>query len=348
MSKSGGMAATPAYWLVLGAVSLWVLAAFLTPSPRHSGLNLYPEIQFPDLVKGTAHRPFVYRTLLPTTVRLLTAATPGSWREQVDRWTRVRPPLRRMFRILGWGERETTQYYFAALLMWISYLGFAHFTVLLTCRQLGWRASIPWRIVLGSAALLLLPACFKYSSFPYDPPQLFLFTLALFLVSEGRFRGFFLVFLLCCLNKETAALLIPIHAAVRRGREPVPVTAYRTALMAVGFMVIKGGLTWVFRDNPGPIMEFHLRDHNLGWLLGGWSAAEVAAIVVIPALVAFRWKRKPAFLRTAFLGTLPLLVLIALFYGFIDEWRIYYEAYAVVFALSVATLRSVAGRDIPT
>ncbi|MEN8005834.1 MAG: hypothetical protein ABFS42_02420 [Candidatus Krumholzibacteriota bacterium] len=346
MAKGDGTMMRWVYWLVLAAVSLWVLASFLTPSDRHSGLNLYPEIQFPKMVQGTAHRPFVYRTLLPTTVRVLEAATPKALREKLDDLTARQPYKRRVFHILGWERQGSIKYYYAALLMWGSFLGFAHFATSLTCRRLGWRASALWRTALGAAVLLGLPAFFKYSSFSYDPPQLFLFTLALYLLSTERTRGFFIVFLLCCLNKETAALLIPIQAAHRWGKDPVRKIVRESGLLIAGFVVIKGGLAWVFRDNPGAFMEFHLWDHNKDWLLGGWSAAEVVVIVVVAALVLYRWRDKPRFLRIALVGTLPVQVLIALFYGFIDEWRIYYEAYAVVFGLVVATVRLYAGSGL--
>jgi len=329
-----------AYWGVLAAVGLWVLATFLTPTARHSGLNLYKETRFPAMVQGTAYRPFVSRTLLPTTVRALTAATPKAWREELAHLTERRPRLRRIFDILGWEYEGATRYYFAALLMWVSFIGFAHYTVALTCHQLEWSAGAAWRTTLGAAALLGLPALFKYSSFPYDPPQLFLFTLALNLLASERTRAFLVVFLLCCLNKETALLLIPIHAVFRGGKVPKPKVYRESGFLIAGYLAIKGGLTWVFRGNPGSFVEFHLLDHNLAWLLGGWSVTEVIVILILVPLVFIRWNQKPPFLRIAFLGIVPILVFFALFIGFIDEWRIYYEAYPVVFGLTVATWRT--------
>jgi hypothetical protein len=332
-----------AYWAVLAAVGLWVLAAFLTPTARHSGLNLYDEIRFPKMVQGTAYRPFVARTLLPSTVRALTAATPVAWREGLDRITERNPRLNGIFDTLGWEYKGSVQYYYAALLMWISFVGFAHFTVALTCRQLEWSAGAVWRTALGAAALLGLPALFKYSSFPYDPPQLFLFTLALYLMATGRTRAFLVVFLLCCLNKETAALLIPINAFYRRGKATAQEIRRELVFLIAGYVVIKGGLIWVFRDNPGSFVEFHLVDHNLPWLVNGWSATEVIVILVLATLVFVRWREKPSFLRIALLGILPVQVGLALFIGFIDEWRIYYEVYPIVFGLTVATLRLFVG-----
>jgi len=331
------------YLVILAAVALWVLAAFLTPTARHSGLNLYEETRFPAMVQGTAYRPFVYRTLLPSTVRALTAATPAAWREGLDRVTERRPRLRRIFDVLGWEYQGSIRYYYAAFLMWISFVGFAHFTVALTCHQLGWSAKVAWRTTLGAAALLGLPALFKYSSFPYDPPQLFLFTLALYFLATERTRAFLVVFLFCCLNKETAALLIPIHAVYLRRKVPVQRIFRESGFLIAGYVVIKGGLVWMFRDNPGSLVEFHLLDHNLAWLAGGWSAAEMIVILILATLVFIRWREKPLFLRIAFLGIIPIQVFFALFIGFIDEWRIYYEAYPIVFGLTAATWRLLVG-----
>ena len=343
MGRENNRALQWVYWVILSGVGLWILAAFLTPTARHSGLNLYEEVRFPNMVQGTAYRPFVSRTLLPSTVRVLTVVTPATWRKELDHITESRSHLRRIFDNLGWEYRESIQYYFAALLMWVSFVGFAHFTAELTCHQLGWSPGMVWRTALGAAALLGLPALFKYSSFPYDPPQLFLFTLALYLLATGRTRVFLVVFLFCCLNKETAVLLIPIHAVYRRGKAPAGEILRESGLLIAGFAIIKGGLVWVFRNNPGSFVEFHLWDHNLAWLRGGWSAAEVVVILILATLVLVRWFEKPSFLRIAFLGILPIQVCFALFIGFVDEWRIYYEAYPVVFGLTAATWRLFVG-----
>ncbi len=326
------------YWLVLGAIGLWVLVLFLTPSGRHSGLNSYAETHFPTMVQGTAYKPFVARTFLPSTVRILTQFTPSALREWADGTTEKTPLLRQGFDRFGWEYNNSVQYYFAALLMWLSFVGFAHFTVLLVCQQLEWPAVTVLRAILGGLALLGLPALFKYSSFAYDPSQLFLFSLALYLLASKKARWFRFVFILCCLSKETALLLIPLYITSRWDQRSTREFKADLGYLLASYAIIKGSLIWAFRNNPGSFVEVHLLGHNLDWFLHDRQWEEIAVILGIAALVFFRWNQKPRFLRQAFLVTVPIIAGSSLVFGFVDEWRIYYEAYPIVFALIVASL----------
>jgi len=336
------------YWVILAGFGLWVLVAFLTPSARHSGLNLYEETRFPAMVQGTAYKPFVYRTILPGTVRILTIVTPQAWHRKADEFTGQNQWARKTFQRFEWDFQDTLQYYFAAFLMWLSYVGFAHVTVRLTCQQLQWKAAVGWQAAMGAVALLGLPAMFKYSSFPYDPSQLFLFSLALSLLASERIKSFGLVFLLCCLSKETAVLLIPVHGFFRWKNHPAKLVRQELIILILSFAIIKGGLIWMYRDNPGTFAKIHLFDHNLGWILGQWRWIEMSVALVLAYLVFFRWQDKPRFLRVAFLCIMPVLLGMALIIGFFDEWRIFYEVYAIIFAMGVATVRFLTSSAIST
>ena len=76
---------TIVYLATLVGLSLFLLNIFARPVERvRSGMNGYYRIAFLDMVHGTAHKPFVYRTLLPTTVRIVAAITPVGMRERFD------------------------------------------------------------------------------------------------------------------------------------------------------------------------------------------------------------------------------------------------------------------------
>jgi hypothetical protein len=147
------------------------------------------------------------------------------------------------------------------------------------------------------------------------------------------------LFTLACINKETAVLLVPIFFFCNRGE--ISGALFKRLLAAqVGiFVAVKAVLAVGFRDNPGPFMEFHLLDHNLNVLAAGYGWAPFLLLALLVFVCFYRWNQKPAFLRTAFVFTLPALLVISLFVGWIDEWRVYYEAYPVVFAMAVHTFR---------
>src|SRR4030067_2989914 len=66
----------------------------------------------------------------------------------------------------------------------------------------------PWLSdFLPILAVIFLPAFFKYYTYLYDFPILFLFTLSLLLLIREKPIPFLLVFILATLNKETSILL---------------------------------------------------------------------------------------------------------------------------------------------
>lgn len=331
---------------VLPVVAAWVLVAFIRPCGPHNGLNQYERAPFLDLVHGTAYHPYVNRALLPATVRVIAAATPLSFQRALTDRVRNAGVLAEVFDELHWEPEAAWAYSVATLLMWGCFAGFGFFAARLCVRTCGVPDTDLVRAGLGAAALLGLLPLFTYNSFPYDPPQLLLFTMALDALAGGSGAQFWGAFLLCCANKETAILLIPIALtttsfAGSKGR------SWRLGGLLVGaYLVIRLGIGYAFRSAPGATFEFHLL-RNLRWFTHGWVFNDLVDLLVIVALLAFAWPAKPDFLKRAFVWTLPPLAIMALFLGFIDEWRGYYEAYPVAFALIVDTLRRLPWRGTP-
>ena len=253
--------------------------------------------------------------------------------------------LRRAFYFFSWGKKAAFQYLLASFLMLLCFMGFGHITVLLTERLCNIPKTGKSRLLLASGALLGLPPFFSYTSFPYDPPQLFLFTLALYYLATQRAKLFYITFVACCLNKETAILLIPLYAlnfgtTISSRRRNL---AKIIALLMV-YVGIKVFLAWIFQANPGTFVEFQLQ-HNIGLLTRGWTFTTLVVVSIIVIMIFFDWRKKSYFLKTSFLLVLIPLVTLAFFLGFLDEWRGYYEAYPLAFGLSVHSLNSL--KNIP-
>ena len=326
-----------AYLIVLTLLSSAVLAMFVSPAGLHSGINQHPRAKFLDMVEGKADKPFVYRTLLPTAVRAISLVVPDQWQQACADMVEQHGPVRTL-NALGWESQGAFQYLSASVLMLVCFMGFGHCAVRLTQRVCDVRDTGLTRLLLITAAMVGLPPFFKYTSYPYDPPQLFLFTLALYFLAVHRARAFCITFVCCCLNKETAVLLIPLYALVFRNRCASRRQYWGTLLgLAVVYAGIKSGLTWVFHDNPGGFVDFQLR-RNIIWLTQGWTFTDLGVFAVAVALVFFRWREKPAFLKVSLFCVLPPLVVLALFLGWVDEWRGYYEAYPIVFGLIVYSI----------
>ena len=326
------------YFIVLTSLSGLVLVVFLRPTEQHVGINQYSRAKFLDMVEGKAHRPFVSRTLLPTTVRLVSLLAPNQYKQACADLVEQHDLTRRAFGVFGWESQSAFQYLLASVLMFLCFIGFGHCIVRLTERVCDTPETGLTRLLLVAGALVGLPPFFRYTSYPYDPAQLFLFTLALYFLADHNSKMFCIAFVACCLNKETAVLLIPLYGLTFHNRYTSHQRYWGTMLgLVVVYISIESALAWVFRSNPGAFVEFHLA-HNVGWLTAGWTFTGLVVFLIIAALVLFRWSEKPAFLRWSFLCVLLPLGTLALFLGFVDEWRGYYEVYPIAFGLIVHSL----------
>ena len=79
---------------------------------------------FADMVYGTAHKPFVCRALLPTTVRLITGIIPAEARARVGRSLGSTAAGENLCAILQWEPEYLVEYLIAAILMYLSLWGF--------------------------------------------------------------------------------------------------------------------------------------------------------------------------------------------------------------------------------
>lgn len=324
------------YAVVLLSTSGLVLVQFLYPHwGPHVGINDYDRASFMEMVEGDAYKPFVMRMLLPTTVRFLSAIAPEAYQSTLADQVVKGDLLSKTFSTLGWESQAAFQYFLALILMYLSLIGFGHSVVLLTEQTCNIPKDTKTKIIILISSLMGVTFLFRYVSYIYDPPQLFLFTLALYLLSTDRIKLFFIVFVFCCLNKETAILLIPLFALKYYGLGFQNCQyGYSIGGLVIIYLSIRTALFFIFYDNPGSFLESQF-SHNVWWITSGRTLGDVIIIILVVMLVVFRWRKKPLFLRVAFLSVLLPLVSMAVFLGYIDEWRGYYEAYPLGLGLAV-------------
>jgi hypothetical protein len=215
----------------------------------------------------------------------------------------------------------------------------------------GWLA-----LVLPAGALLCLPVFFRYVSYDYDFPQLFLFSLGLLLLAKRRWAWFYPVLLLGSLSKETTVLLVLVHLLGHWSAMPRrDLLVHAAAQLAIVFGV-RCVLQFVcFTENPGVSAElWYGRNWEMITDPGRWrflflhfawvgrtslivpTNYNVLFLLLVP-LIAWGWAEKPLLLRRA-LWIVPVLAVATFAMGHFDEMRDYYEAYPVVFLLVAGTL----------
>ncbi|HVN61494.1 MAG TPA: hypothetical protein VMT59_09515 [Gaiellaceae bacterium] len=306
-----------------------------------------------DMIDYQASRPFVARTLLPTAVRAIAAVT----RTPVERLLGRRggepspeegqPPagerrsgLTAMKHLLAAHPAETA----AALgLMYGCLVGFAY----LAARLFAIYYESPPAVARLLPALAPLGVPLFYFpgkwSYPYDLSSLFLTTLCLLFLAQRRWLPYAIAFTLACLNKETAVFLVPVFWVFHRldGRLDEGQLTSRTALQLAIFAATKLALGALFRNNPGPYMEFHLFDHNLwttlAWLRGGYGLTGLVVTALPVLCILDGWSEKPLLFRSG-LVMLPPMLLLGFAFGWFEEWRQYLECYPILLMLILGSV----------
>lgn len=318
--------------------SLVVLFIFLV----RPGLTGHHRADFPDVISGAAHRPYVARALIPFAVRAVVAITPDSIREGVASSLRGREFVTDM----GWYDEYLFEFAATTVIMLVCMVLFAWVLKRLT------ETAYAFPRAVGNLApivsLFLLPLFFRYYSYPYDPATLFLYSSAVLFLLQRRFYWFLLAVALASANKETSILLVllyGLHEWMRMRR----VGLARLAVVALVWGIVRGGLMWIYRDNPGVIVENHFLEHTV-WLFTKFPMAMrytvgVVALFAIP--VASGWRSKPPFLRAGLALTLTPLVIAGAVFGFVDELRGYYEAFPFLYLLALPAVMRWFGSEPP-
>lgn len=326
-----------AYYILVFLISLIVLGSL----SLSSGLNHKNELKLHDMIYGTASKPFVYRQLMPFSIRIGVGLIPAGIRNfMLEKASQSSTVGRILTRAKLPGELFV-EYAVTVIFIYFSLWGFV-FSFRFLLRAL-YDSPTYFIDIVSAAALIGIPAFFSYS-FIYDIPTLFLFTLASGLMVSRRWGLYVMVFFLGCWSKETTILLTLMFFLFFYRNEYLSRPFFRKIFFAqIGiFVVVKCILTYVYYDNPGSVVEFHFI-HNM--LFGyQYSLSMFVTWIILSLLLFYKWREKPVFLKNALWIGIPL-VLLTLFLGLLHEMRDYGELYPILVALIAHSIASVL--DIP-
>lgn len=292
-----------------------VLSAFLLLS----GVNLHRPAQFAEMVEGTAHRPYVTRMLVPSSLRLLAPLIPEALQEALVAQA-ARFPLRLLLDWLAVPPAYAPELLLYGGLAWGCLAGFAlGLRALAATVQL---AAPRTTALLGTAGLLL----FFRHGYLYDFSVLLTWVWLFVGIARQRWLATLLLSVVLALNKETA-LLAPLFWLVYgwKQRSQLPYWRFlfgQTAIVGAVWVAQQ----WWFRANPGSSLELHWHAHLDTYSSNPWPLLALAAAVAATLLLA--WPRAPQLVRSALVLLLPLSGLYGLF-GFPYEFRVYYELYPI-------------------
>ncbi len=328
------------FWFTSLIISGYVLIVFV----KTPGINGYDRAMFPEMIYGTAWKPFVYRTLLPSAVSIVNQIVPEDVHKSLTENAETSEFSMLVLKKLNWESEFITEYILAIIFMWLFLFGFLYaFRRLLTEIYLSpdWFTNF-----ISLTALLALPTMFQYYSYIYDFPTLFLFTLGLLLMIKHKWSYFLVLFFISCFNKETVILLTMIFAIHFYKNEKVNYRLYfqLLAVQLIIFISVKILLYFLFLNNPGGLVEFHLLDRNY-LIFNGYSLTAFVVWLIIILAIFSKWKAKPEFLKDALWIAVPLVIL-TFFLGYLDELRDYYEVFPIAFLLIAYNIASIFGIEL--
>lgn len=325
-----------AYQLLFQFFHITIPFIILIISIVHPGINGYERAMFPDMVYGKANKPYVYRLLIPSTVRLIQAILPMQTRININNTLYDNPTIRDVVETLGWEQDFLVDYIIVLILLLISLYGFLSSLKYLIDGL--FQAPQPFIDVMALLIVASLPLLFKYYNYIYDFPALFLFTLGLGLLAHRQWHLYLMVFIFSCFNKETTILLSMIFFIhfFRSNMDQGLFWKY-LIIQILFFLAIKTIISYLYWNNPGSFVEFHLYDYNLILLRKINLIPTLAIWLPIIFLIFYKWYEKPKLIRDSLWILVPL-VTFTLFLGFLDELRDYYETYPIITLLIVYSI----------
>ena len=287
---------------------------------------------FGKMIDGTASRPFVLRTLLPSTIKIIRDQMPESLKSHIKLFFETRRWFVEYLR-----TDKVIEYSIALTLSFIFFLGFSF--VLLRLAKYFYQGEPFLQHIVVFAGMLIIPLCSAYGHYIYDPATLFLFSLGLLLVVEEYIIPMLFLFPLLVLNKETSVLLIPVFIIYQFRRMPIKKIFTISFIMSFIWLLLRIIIMRAYEANPGTIAEFHLFDHNLRLFANPVAALFFLTVIVFLGVLIFNdWKSKQAFLRSSFLVVFCPLSFLSIFFGYLDELREFYEVVPFVALLIAPTI----------
>jgi len=314
-------------------VAALILLAFTT----YPGFNWYDKDMFADMVYGKAYKPFVYRTLIPSTVRFITEITPQILIDKIESFARGKWLMQEMIYIAGMDEEYIYEYMIALFIMLLCFVGFAYSLRRLIQIHYNFPDFVADLIPVG--ALALIPAFFRYYNQLYDPATLFLFAFGLVMVSRRKHVWYYAIYILAAFNKETAPLLAIPFIFMEWNRISKIKLFTHLGIQFIIWLGIKSLVSYIYMGNPGLFITFNFFNHTLTMLTRPFPLLYMLlAFAVFGKLIVCRWRDKPLFLRRSFLVSFIILTIAGMLFGVFDELRIFYEVYPLACLLIIPSL----------
>lgn len=291
-ASQGAMSRLAAGFLLFAFFWIVAAAAFSGFAGKWGLRDGDPRFGVSAMLEHEAHKPFVYRQLVPDLARRLDAVASERVKERVAK--RFRPD--EVFAKSHPGSTSSERFRYA-IVYYTSFLSLLGSLFVLRRILLHFNVSPLAAVLAPTAFALSFPYLQTVGGYFYDTVELLFASLAFLLALRGRLIALAALVLLATLNKETFFFVLPALYPLLRPR-----LARRTAWFAVGLLVLLAGLMNValktaYLEAVGGALEFHLLTNIQAYLSGNpYFRLETTYGVVGPS--------------RAFIGTLAVLGIV--------------------------------------
>lgn len=334
LAQPGRLGVRLGSWLLLCVLPLLLTQTVM----KHTPMLVEERVRLDRYLDETAHRPFMFRVLVPRSIRLLKATIPDA---------AVKPIADRVMnhllpRSLEDPVDKVAHFYLSAILC-LSLLGYALVGARLYLRLL---PPVPYPEVFAVGFLLLLvPFTAGITCHLYDFTLLLLMAALLYAIATHQHALYLILFTVSCFNKETTLFASVAYTCYFADR--MPWKAFIPMVLAQGliFVLIYFSLHRYYAGNGGTNLEFWLAEQLK--FLGRRSFADYLSWLGGVLLVAFHWPDKPLMMRRSMWMVVPNVCLVATS-AFPGEVRNLYESLPLLSLFVLHNIRElVVGADSP-
>jgi len=220
----------------------------------------YPPAEFEAMVDGTAHRPYVYRQMLPELASFSDRIFPASIKSRL--YAHQGTGFAAYMQVMAESPTASNKiYFFRYLVIYTLTFLFALLAVYAmswVCRAL--EMCEPATIFAPVILILLIPYADSGGGNLYDFPELAFFALAVWVALRFDWWWIIPVAALGAWNKESFVLiLLTLYPLIRR-RHSRAASLLAVAVLCAVYLSVSVPIRMRFAHNPGSTVEFHWMD----------------------------------------------------------------------------------------
>ena len=230
----------------------------------------------PEILDGTASRPFVYRQLVPSLANSLDRLIPREIKTHL--YQSASNESRFSDILLASPVARNPAYFFRYSIVYVVTFLFAWlsvFAMYLVCRAVDFPPAV--RVFAPVVMILLFPYFMSNGGYFYDYPELAFLALAVWMALKFDWWWMLPLVAIATWNKESFLLVIPTLYPILRKRNSRRSARIGTALLALTSAAVGLALNLHYRHNPG------------GTVVSKWRAQ--ITFLVHPMQFLFSWER---------------------------------------------------------